>query len=108
MEVGGDLKILRAILIYFVWGIQATSHDNPNIATVHYQLRGGGYLSALERISCLVWLSFMAQAKTPNKFVNEAGFDNNPYFRNFLSMLPNPSRVGEIPESFNLNFAIFF
>lgn len=73
--------------------------DNPNVANLNYRMHEGGMLSALERINCLIQLSREAQDNVI-LFGDTVGVMNVPYFRDFLSMIPNPARIWEVPEGF--------
>jgi hypothetical protein len=71
--------------------------DNPNIAYANYRIQGGKVLSALERINRLIQVCHQAQDDVIF-YGDIVGVNDVPYFRDFLSMIPNPSRVWEIPE----------
>lgn len=114
IEDAVDLRNLRLILMFLVSSIDndenddikgrsqsIAEHDNRNVANVHYRMHKGGTLSALERINCLIHLSSEAQDNTIF-FGDVVGVNDVPYFRDFLSMIPNPSRVWEVPEGTNL------
>src|SRR5579859_7994149 len=91
------LSILRSVLIFLVSRKLETNiasdalseRDNINVANVHYRMYEGGMLSALERINCLIELSWEAQHNTL-LFNDSVGIDNVPYFLDFISMIPNP------------------
>jgi len=104
-----DLDILRSVLVALVSGLTNEQgdkfrdsrvigkEDNAHIANVHYITSTGVFMSALERVNRLLQLSHEAQEKTV--FADtRLGVINTPYLRQFLSMIPNPSRLWEIPE----------
>lgn len=113
IEDAVDLLYLRLILMFLVSSKDdyendnvkgrfqlIEEHDNPNVANVHYRMHKGGTLTALERINCLIQHSRDAQDNTI-LFGDVVGVNDVPYFRNFLSMIPNPSRVWEVPAGSN-------
>ena len=78
--------------------------ENAMVANVHYNTCNGGFLSALDRTNILLELSLNAQEMP--LLSDQIGVDNIPYLRHFLSKIPNPARVWEVPEGANLRLLI--
>jgi len=110
-----DLDILRSVLIVLVSALTENEgplrrsgpispEENAIVANVHYNTCNAGFLSALDRTNILLELSLEAQEMT--LFSDRIGVDNIPYLRLFLSKIPNPARVWEVPDGANLRLLI--